>query len=207
MRRNVISNSEVDRPGQIDPAEKIDRTLLEQIRDDRDPAAMEALYGRYYNKLLPFLRKISSDAGVIEEAYNDTMLAVWRKADQFEGKSKVATWIYSIGYRNCLKVIDKESRKSNLLQKILSFQTDDDPGETEADFEFEGANQALHIAIKSLNAKQQMVVALFYFQEHTIEEISEIIGSPINTVKTRLHHARSKIREQLTEEDFGSTVV
>ena len=55
-------------------------------------------------------------------------------------------------------------------------------------------------AVQQLSAKQRLVVELCYFEGYSLEEISHIANCPLNTVKTRLHHARKRLREILSAE-------
>lgn len=60
-------------------------------------------------------------------------------------------------------------------------------------------NAELAAAVRALSSKQRMVIELCYFEGYSLQEISEIVKCPVNTVKTRLHHARNRIRELIDE--------
>jgi RNA polymerase sigma-70 factor (ECF subfamily) len=169
-----------------------DQLLLKQIAIDRSTVAMETLYNEYRGRLVPFLKRMTQDHTLIEETYNDVMLTVWNKAGQFKGHSKVSSWIFSIAYRACLALIKKQKFQQTVLSNFLFFKTEEIHEPVE-----QGTNEKtdlLNQAIRHLPAKQQMVIELSYFQEHFIQEIALIANCPENTVKTRLHHARQKIR-------------
>ena len=134
---------------------------------------------------------MTKDHALIEETYNDVMLILWNKSDQFKGNSKVSSWIFSIAYRTCLKLIRKQQFRQKVLDNFLFAKEEDNiepvPSENkEADL--------LNKAIKSLPAKQRIAVGLSYFEGYSVQEIGEIANCPANTVKTRLHHARQKIK-------------
>jgi RNA polymerase sigma-70 factor (ECF subfamily) len=169
-----------------------DILLLQQIAVDRNTTAMETLYNVYRGRLVPFLNRMTPDYALVEETYNDVMLTVWNKADQFKGNSKVSSWIFSIAYRTCLALIKKQKFRQTIINNFLFFKTEETSESIEQDTS--DKTDLLNKAIKHLPAKQQMVIELSYFQEYSIEEIALIANCPVNTVKTRLHHARQKIR-------------
>ena len=84
-------------------------TLSNAARGDK--IAMRTLYERHHDALYAFLRTRCDDDGMAMDAVQDTMLAVWRSAGKFSGKSSVRTWIFAIG-RN--KLIDRMRRVSQM---------------------------------------------------------------------------------------------
>jgi RNA polymerase sigma-70 factor (ECF subfamily) len=176
----------------LEKLNETDTLLLRQIATDRNTTAMESLYKGYRGRLVPFLTRMTRDQTIIEETYNDVMLTVWNKAEQFQGNSRVSSWIFSIAYRACLNLLNKQILRKKILNGVLFFQHEES---TEANEPGTSAKtDLLNKAIKQLPAKQQMVIELSYFQECSIQEIAAIANCPQNTVKTRLHHARQKIR-------------
>ncbi len=175
-----------------DRLDDIDKALLRQITEDRSTVAMQSLYNSYRSRLVPFLRRMTADHTLIEETYNDVMLTLWNKSDQFKGNSKVSSWIFSIAYRICLKLIKKQQFRQKVLDNFLFFKEEEDSVES-INNESNEAN-LLKQAIHSLPAKQRIAVELSYFEGYSTQEIGDIANCPANTVKTRLHHARQKIK-------------
>lgn len=176
----------------VDRLDDIDKVLLRQITEDRSTVAMQSLYDSYRSRLVPFLRRMTQDHTLIEETYNDVMLTLWNKSNQFKGNSKVSSWIFSIAYRVCLRLIKKQQFRQKVLDSFLFAKEEEE--ESLEDTTNDDAVDLLNRAIKSLPAKQRMVIELSYFQGYSTQEIGEIADCPTNTVKTRLHHARQKIR-------------
>ncbi|MEM7097195.1 MAG: RNA polymerase sigma factor [Pseudomonadota bacterium] len=176
----------------------IDRQLLEAVARQRDEGAMESLYHRYQNRLIPFLHRLTSDDALIEETFNEVMMNVWRKAHQYKGQSMVSSWVFSIGYRVCLRTIKKAKRISEAEHQLLQHS---DANES---YNFDPVNhlkQALNQAMQQLKPNHRLVLELAYFEGLSIKEISVIAGRPENTIKTRLHHARLKMREVYGDSD------
>ena len=180
------TNKEPDTTNLID-VDGEDRQLIQQIARSQDTNAMELLYQRYQPRLIPFLRRLTHDHALIEEVYNDVMFKIWQKASQFRGQSKVSSWIFSIAYRDCLRLVRRQKFR---LDKLNELFLDESPSQTNNADNVEIINLALH----KLSAKQRLTIELCYFYGYTMDEIALIVDCPVNTVKTRLHHARQKIR-------------
>ncbi len=177
-------------PGRGADNDREDAKLLAQIGRKRDRAAMRIIYDRYQGRLRGFLRRLTDDQTLIDETYNDVMLSVWEHADSFRAEAKPSSWIFAIAYRQCVRVLKKEQRKRSLLDRLwrepteLATSTSDRYEETEL----------ISAAMQQLNHRQRMVIELSYFEGYSTREISEIVQCPQGTVKTRLHHARTRIR-------------
>ncbi|MBL4851711.1 MAG: RNA polymerase sigma factor [Gammaproteobacteria bacterium] len=172
-----------------------DRELIERIASARDHTAMEAFYVQYRPRLSGFLRRLTYDNSLIEEAYNDVMLKVWHKAHQYQGQSKVSSWVFSIAYRTCLRMVKKQQSRQSVLDTLGQ---SDLPSSASL---HEATEQAdlIDSALARLSAKHRLVIELSYFSGYSTEEVGQIVQCPTNTVKTRLHHARKKIRTFVEE--------
>jgi RNA polymerase sigma-70 factor (ECF subfamily) len=163
--------------------------LLERIATG-DHGALEELYNRYHRRLARFLTRITWRYELAEEIINDTLWIVWQQAGRFRGGSRVSTWIMGIAYRHALKTLRHASVR---------------PGADAIDVAEEGADPAaafeqsdlLDRALATLPLEQRMVLELTYFLGHSCEEVAAITECPTNTVKTRMFHARRKLRELL----------
>ncbi len=173
-------------------ADANERRLLARIADLQDMRALEQLYVLYTPRLSQFLQRLTSDPQHIEEVCNDVMMAVWKQAKNFNGKSKVSTWIFSIAYRICIKVLRKSSWRPEVggeeYEKLSATWID----ETVA---IDDNKDLIALALNKLSPKHRMVVELSYFLDRSYEEIAEIVNCPVNTVKTRMFHARRQLRD------------
>lgn len=168
-----------------------DIALLKRIVDDRDVDAMKEIYESYQSKLSAFLYRITTDSDVIEDVYNEVMMTIWNKSHQFQGNSKVSTWIYAIAQRRCINILRKSYYKKIIISDDEEM-LDRIAGEDRTDVTNE-TSDLINKAVKKLPPKQRMVVELCYFEGLSYEEISEIMQCPVNTVKTRMFHAKSKL--------------
>jgi RNA polymerase sigma-70 factor (ECF subfamily) len=167
-----------------------DAQLLERIAA-RDLAAFEQLYRHYQPRLSRFLINIVNRPQIVEEVLDDTMMAVWNTAANFRGASKVSTWIFAIAYRQAIKARSRWDEPLPDLQDNDQASTDVAPDEQ---LQNSRTHEALVEAMNELSSDHRAVVDLTYFHGLGYREIAEIMSCPVDTVKTRMFHARRKLR-------------
>jgi RNA polymerase sigma-70 factor (ECF subfamily) len=162
--------------------------LLRQVATG-DRVAFKELYLIYHRRLARFLMRMTSRHDLIEEVINDTLWTVWLKAGDFRGDSLVSTWIVGITYRRALKALRRHGTARPMLAEEAAVAPD-----VQAEDE---NRQWLGQALAELPLEQRMVIEFSYLMGHSCEEIAQIMQCPVNTVKTRMFHAREKLRRSL----------
>ncbi|MDQ2822842.1 MAG: sigma-70 family RNA polymerase sigma factor [Pseudomonadota bacterium] len=168
--------------------------LVRRIRDG-DRLAFQALYRAYFPRLARFLDRLTRNVPLIEEIINDTMLVVWQKADTFDGSCKLSTWVFGIAYRQGLKAVHR-------LDEPLEQQEDEHApagAQPEHALAARQLQRGVGRALDKLPVEQRVVVSLTYYHGMMYQEIAETMGCPVNTVKTRMFHARQKLKDMLSE--------
>jgi RNA polymerase sigma factor (sigma-70 family) len=161
----------------------------------RDLKAFEEIYRAYHPRLARFLGIILRRPHLIEEVLNDTMLVVWKQPERYNGRSKVSTWIFAIAYRNALKALRRHDEPVEDKQAARRASSEAGP---ERQVEHRQTHEALLSAINELSADHRAVVDLTYFHEIGYREIAELMNCPVDTVKTRMFHARRHLRKKLS---------
>ncbi|MEV0582267.1 RNA polymerase sigma factor [Nonomuraea sp. NPDC050310] len=168
-----------------------DAALLAAIGEG-DTAALHALYERYGGPLFGFLYRLAGDRGTAEEILQDTLLAVWRSAHSFQGRSSPSTWLFGVARRQA-------HNRLRLMPPPVPAEpyelADPEPGPEEAAVGAERVQRAL----RRLPLQQREVLALSVLEDLSHQEIAEILAIPVGTVKSRLHHARATLRGCLDE--------
>ena len=165
-----------------------DLALLELIAaEDRD--ALTDLYARYHARLFKFVFRLTRSHTAADELVNDIMLAVWRSARNFRGDSKPSTWIFGIAYRQALKRL---SRKK--LSIASYFEVDHLPDNDARSLEQE---DWVRHGLGTLPPPQRLAMELVFYLGLSYDEVAAVTDCPVNTVKTRMFHARRKLREKL----------
>ena len=195
MVATVKQETRTPEPTPPRPAEREERLLLERIAA-KDVAAFRALYLVYHKRMSRFLLRFVRHHELVEEVINDTMYVVWCKAQEFRGDSQVSTWVLGIAYRKALKLVRKGARSPLVYTAIdpdsAALQDDAGAGQREL-------RESIDRALGALPPLQRMVIELAYFMGHSCEEIAVITDSPVNTVKTRMFHARERLRGLLED--------
>jgi RNA polymerase sigma factor (sigma-70 family) len=139
---------------------------------------------------------MTHNTALIEEIINDAMLVVWRRADTFDRSCKLSTWIFAIAYRTALKAVQHRDEPVDADPDLLH---GDAMYEPEAGFSQQQLQQRVAQALDLLPLEQRMVVNLTYYHGMAYEEIAGIMECPVNTVKTRMFHARRRLKTLLAD--------
>ncbi len=157
----------------------------------RDSAAMKELYLLYHRRLARFLMRLTTRYDLAEEIINDTFWVIWQHAGDFRGASRVSTWILGIAYRRGLKTL-RYAGPPPVDCDVETEPAADEPARQEE------LNEWLDVALRRLPLEQRTAIELAYQLGHSCEEIAAIMQCPVNTVKTRMFHARRKLKALLT---------
>ena len=179
------------------PAQADDVALLQRVMA-RDLRGFEQLYRAYRPRLKRFLEPMTTRPGIVDEVINDTMLLVWHRADAYNHQSKVSTWIFAIAYRKTLKALRREGVSAS------ADDTDDEGADREPGPEQRAVRRetlaVLQDALRALSFEHRAVMNLTYFHGLGYREIADIVECPVDTVKTRMFHARRRLRAMLAGE-------
>lgn len=170
-----------------------DALLLARIADG-DLRAFERLYRAYYPRLGRFLSNILRRSHLVEEVLNDTMMVVWTRPKGYNGASQVSTWIFAIAYRKALKAL---RRVDDPIEDDRAQERPSSEPDPEQHVERSQVQRDMLRAIGELSADHRAVIDLTYFHELGYWEIAQIMDCPVNTVKTRMYHARRHLKQRL----------
>ena len=161
-----------------------------------DQAAFETLFHRYYPRLKRFLEPMARQPHLVDEIVNDTMFVVWRKAETFNLRSKVSTWIIGIALRRGLKALRRREDAVGAEAAEAAIATECGP---EGQLLRRELGSQLGRALRSLSAEQRDIVELCFYQGYSYREIATLVDCPVDTVKTRMFYARRRLKALLTE--------
>ena len=186
-----------------------ERETIELVRKAKsgDDAAFTRLVKKYEQVVFSFAFKVCRDKNKAAETLQDTFINVYRKLDQFDGRSKFTTWLYSIVVRNCLM---KNRRKKIEFETISIDHAVEDDGDDRAvrpvvavhDTPLTGImkkelKEMLASAIQRLSVDYRIVFILRDMEGQTAEETAAILKLSVPAVKSRLRRARIFLRNEL----------
>lgn len=179
------------------PTEEINPALLQRCRSN-DPEACNELFSRYNRRIFNTAYRILGEEASAEDALQETLLNIYRGISGFRGDSKISTWISRITINVCLGMLRKAKNKQ--FVELEDAAARDLPADRSA-----GTDPLAHASMEELKSivgeifsrmseKQGIVVRLHDMEGRTIQEISEIIGCPAGTVKSRLFYGRQEFK-------------
>ncbi|MGN6411532.1 MAG: sigma-70 family RNA polymerase sigma factor [Nitrobacter sp.] len=192
--QNVIAINAAAREGIVVAQATTDEMLLAQIADG-DRTAMHTLYLRHNVRIYRFVLRSLRDATAAEDIVSQVFLDVWRTADQFEGRSRVSTWLLSIARFKTLTAMRQRRHEDIDQDNVREIADGADTPETTLDRS--NVSAILRACIAKLSPAHREIINLVYYHEKTVEEAGEIIGIPQSTVKTRMFYARKQLAELL----------
>lgn len=171
-----------------------EKDLLKRIAQGSEEA-LEIFYDAYEQAVYSFALSRLHNEFEAAECLNEVMMEVWKGAHRFEGRSKVKTWL--LGITN-FKVIDRLRKRGRQAADSLEESTlvDDNCTVADAIAGLEDAHQ-VKICIEKLSDPHRQVIHLTFFEGLSYPEIAEIVDCPEGTVKTRMFHAKQKLKHCL----------
>lgn len=176
-----------------------------------DQAAFTHLVRVHEDLVYKFAFKLCRDQDKAEEAFQDTFVNVYKRLGQFDGRSKFSSWLYTIVSNNCLMKLrrSKLARASVSIDDHMLSGDGHDPHEdghavlpwkdTPLDDVLRGeVRSALDEAISKLPPAYRAVFLLRDVEDRSARETAKILGLTVAAVKSRLHRARSFLRDELT---------
>ncbi|OIP51662.1 MAG: RNA polymerase subunit sigma-70 [Flavobacteriaceae bacterium CG_4_8_14_3_um_filter_34_10] len=168
-----------------------------QSETNRDIAFRE-LISLYKERLYWHIRKIVLNHDDADDVLQNTFIKIFRNIKGFKGESKLYSWMYRIATNEAITFIHNKAKHNQVSsEKVQQIAINN----LEADVYFEGDEIQLKLqkAIATLPQKQQLVFNMKYFDEHTYEQLSEILETSVGALKSSYHIAVKKITAYLTE--------
>ena len=165
-----------------------DRDLMRRISQG-DREAFDLLYRRFADRVRAFLMRVLPLRALVDETLNDAMHAVWRHSARYDESCRLSTWIFAIAQRKALHAL----RHARVRER---FAVNEVPARSEPDAEtlLSQLTERLRRAMVQLPAEQVAVLELTYFEGYECREVASLMKCPLQTLKTRMFHARRKLR-------------
>lgn len=174
-------------------AEREARWLQQTAQGDR--AAFEQLFRALEHRLYRFVLGIVRVPQTAEEITGDVMLDVWKHAARFRGQSKASTWVLGIAHHKAMDALRKRTPQHIDLNELVGLE-DEGRGPEESALAA-SERRSVAEALDLLSPEHRAVLELTFINGYSQAEIAEIVGCPLNTVKTRAFYARQQLRRIL----------
>lgn len=158
----------------------------------RSLSDFRSFYGEHVEFVRRVVARLSGPTGDIDDAVQEVFLVALRKRTSFAGRAAPSTWLYAIAQR-VVMAVRRRARVRRLFG--LDLGAAHRPTETPQQiFEHREASERLYRLLEGISDKKRTVFVLAELEGLPGEEIARIVGCPVKTVWTRLHHARRELR-------------
>jgi RNA polymerase sigma-70 factor (ECF subfamily) len=157
-----------------------------------DSRAFDLLARRWQKKLVAHAWRLTGDAEAARDAAQQGWIEIMRGLHRLQEERAFPAWAYRIVSRICARQIGDAVQRRKLSEELAA-QPEVQPEEVGSRHD----GEVLRAAIRALPAEQRTAIALFHFEELSVAEVAVALDVPAGTVKTRLMHARRKLRDAL----------
>jgi RNA polymerase sigma-70 factor (ECF subfamily) len=205
LSESVLSKSSVDDGNRV-----VEETTQAQIPDQKlvlasqrgDTEAFEILIRRYQRQIFNLIYQMTHNVEVVEDIGQDVFVAAFKAIKDFKAQSSFFTWLYRIAINHCKNYLTASNRTQDAEKR---YRIEQSAVEIPEDYERNPQSMLLakefveqmEQAIAILPPEQRIVLTLCEFQGLSYQEIAEILGCPIGTVRSRLSRARAGLQEVL----------
>lgn len=164
---------------------------------DGETHVFAVLVSQYQRKALSLAERMMQDSEEARDLVQDAFVKAYRSLGSFKQDSTFSTWFYRIVYTSCLNALDK--RKRTPVHDVIDEETSPvwvNP-RVFVDMERQQIDDVLHEELRNMPSAYSSIMELFYIDDFSYEEIVNITGLPLGTVKTRLNRGRTQLREAL----------
>ena len=164
-----------------------------------DHNAYALLVERYKSYVFTLTLRFTKNREDAEEVSQDIFVKAYRSLADFKGTAKFSTWLYTIVNTTCITFLRKKRLDIKSLDDERTFEVADsqDSGFGANQVEQKSRLNMVNRAIAMLGPDDAEIITLFYKNEQSLDEISQILGIEVNTAKVRLHRARTRLKEKM----------
>ncbi len=163
-----------------------------------DTAAFTELVNRHKAMVFTITNRILKSREDAEEIAQDVFLKVFQSLNKFKREAKFSTWVYRIAFNTAVSKTRKKSLEvlaidENMIENYTFDEIIDDTGELSLD----DKKKYYEIALKKISEEDNLLLTMFYMDEQSIDDISEITGLSVSNVKVKLHRTRKRLYEHI----------
>lgn len=184
------------------------RQNIENLTDEEIVARMQAgelmlyeeLVKRYQVKLVNYANTIVYDYDIAVDVVQDGLIKAYKKINSFDTSKKFSSWIFRIIHNQAIDYIRKHKREVALRDNEWILDTMPTTEDREKELEMKLQKQKLHKCLQALPVDYRTVLTLYYMEDKSYQEISDILRIPSGTVATRLSRGKKALASLCKEE-------
>jgi RNA polymerase sigma-70 factor (ECF subfamily) len=180
-----------------------DEALVARVVSLRDQQAFTELVRRYQSPVRNYLRQLTRDPASADDLAQETFIRAWEKMNTFSGSGRFAAWLMKIAHNMFLQAYRKSKRYKQILEEVedqaVIMNTDSN---TDVSAMAGSLDMPKYLGI--LGEEERRIMLLYFVNDLTHREISEVSGLPLGTVKSHIQRGKFKIREHFELKDADS---
>jgi RNA polymerase sigma-70 factor (ECF subfamily) len=163
-----------------------------------EPEAWDALFRRYQLPLYVYVFELVRDEQTSLDLVQETFIAAVRHIGDLRDDGKFGSWLFGIAHQKCVQRWRKQNRDEMLRDEIAAAPGEFEGGPDDLLIRREQETEFMNL-LNQLPLPQRSVLLLHFVEDFSLEEIAGITGTPIGTVKSRLHYAKKALKKLLGE--------
>jgi RNA polymerase sigma-70 factor (ECF subfamily) len=171
-----------------------------------DPQAFTQLVEKYQTPVYNLCYRMLNNAGEAEDAAQETFLRAYKSIRKYDDSRPFPTWLLSIAAHYCIDQVRKRRMAIVSMEDLPQMEIPDNlPGPESAVSQNEEQNRVREL-LDTLTPQDRAAVIMYYWYEHSYEEIAQALDLSISAVKSRLHRARKSMAEEWIEKQNQTQV-
>lgn len=176
----------------------IDGDLIERLQRG-EPRALGEVYDLYHSVVRTFAKRLVGEAAAAEDLVHEVFVSLPRAMQRYRGESSLRTFLIAVAINHARHYVRAAARRRKTIESF-SMQPPANIPDPEATARRKELARALNRALDALPMDQRVAFVLCEVEERTSKEAATIVGAPEATVRTRLFHAKKKLRVSLERE-------
>ena len=189
------------------PAVDRDRDLVQKVAAGNENA-LRKLYDAYGQRLYAYALRVTGDPAAAEEAVQESLVAVWQGAGRFRSADgRVIAWLLGIVHHKALNQIRWSRERGRVIGSLEAGMADVPASDVllpEAVAAASERSRLVRTGLDGLSLEHRLALELVFYQGLSLDEVAEVCGCPVGTVKSRLNYAKASLRGALSRAGWSA---
>ena len=183
-----------------------DQEIIDSVRKGND-SDYSIIVNRYKNKAFSMLKRMLKNEFDAEEVLQDCFMKAYNSLNSFKGEAKFSTWFYRIVYNTALTRLSSKKRKTESEMSSVEDHFDLESHYNADEIEKKDLQEFVQDIITKLPERHSAIITMFYLNEMSIEEISEVMQITVSNVKVMLHRSRNSMRDLVLKSKLAEELI
>ena len=183
-----------------------DQEIIDSVRKG-NKSDYSIIINRYKNKAFSMLKRMLKNEFDAEEVLQDCFLKAYNSLNSFKGEAKFSTWFYRIVYNSALTKLSSQKRKIEAEMSSVEDNFDLESEYNADDIEKKDLQEFVQDIINKLPERYSAIITMFYLNEMSIEEISEVMQITVSNVKVMLYRSRNSMRDLVLKSKLAEELI